>query len=330
MSLMDRVEQAISRLKSSNEQLSGARNSCSYRSHGDAIACGVNNQLNKLKEKLLELPVDVGKGAREAVKDELSGLWNTVTNPIETAKDVVSGVKEAVRDPEQALEEAWNDLKEPYEEDWENGHPGQAIGRGLVEVGQMAIPGWGIVKGGEKALDVLKGLGKGDDGPSNDDSNRNKDDGAGNDDSDSDKSDKTVPSGQEGDAPSGTPTRIDPNERDPNNIRALTRENESAVTLANTGYKVEQNPNVEGLKNPDYKIEGKIADCYAPSTPNARNIASYIQDKVEADQADRIILNLDDSNVKLNDLKQQLTNYPVSGLKEIIVLKNGEVTPFFP
>lgn len=165
MSLMERVEQAMSRLKSTNEQLTGARNSCNYRSRGDAIACGVNNQINRLKEKLLELPGDVIKGAGEAVKDELSGLWDAVTNPIETAKDSWAGLQEAVDDPIGAAKEAWNDFTEPYVEDWENGLQGEAIGRGLVEGGQLAIPGWGFIKGGKKALDILEGLGKDGDAP---------------------------------------------------------------------------------------------------------------------------------------------------------------------
>ncbi len=158
MSLMDRVEQAISRLQSSNEELVGARNSCSYRSHGDAIACGVNNQINRLTEKLLELPGDIVEGAGEAVKDELSGLWDAVTNPIETVKDSWAGLQEAVDDPIGAAKEAWNDFTEPYVEDWENGHPGQAIGRGLVEAALLASP--------TKIFKGLKALGgDGDDAP---------------------------------------------------------------------------------------------------------------------------------------------------------------------
>ena len=46
--------------------------------------------------------------------------------------------------------------------------------------------------------------------------------------------------------------------------RGLGRENESADLLADAGYNVHQNPKVTGDKNPDYLIEGRIFDNYAP------------------------------------------------------------------
>ena len=63
---------------------------------------------------------------------------------------------------------------------------------------------------------------------------------------------------------------------------------------------------------------------------NPRNIASNIEEKVIRNQADRIILNLDDSTVSVEQLRQQLINYPISGLQEIIIVKNGSVIQFFP
>ncbi|WP_433197392.1 hypothetical protein ACQP1G_00900 [Nocardia sp. CA-107356] len=147
------------------------------------------------------------------------------------------------------------------------------------------------------------------------------------------KSDTTKPSGTHDPnaTPGGRRTPIDPNDKDPANIRALTRENESADTLAKGGYKVEQNPSVPGNKNPDYKIEGQIFDNYAPTTGNARNIASTIEGKVTSGQADRIVLNLSDSSVDLTTLKSQLRDWPIQGLKEVIVVdKGGNIVPFFP
>jgi len=79
------------------------------------------------------------------------------------------------------------------------------------------------------------------------------------------------------------------------------RENDSAVLLARAGYRVEQKPVVPGRKEPDYRIEGRIFDNYAPSTSRARNIRRIERveiwdlirkDKVVAEQASRIILNL--------------------------------------
>jgi len=130
--------------------------------------------------------------------------------------------------------------------------------------------------------------------------------------------------------PTGTRTTISPKD-DKATIRSLQRENESADILSQSGYKVEQNPNVSGPKNPDYKIEGRIFDNYAPSTKNPRNIWSLLKkSKIDTGQADRIVLNLEDSAVDLKILKKQFNDWSMSGLKEVIVIKNGQVIPFWP
>lgn len=130
--------------------------------------------------------------------------------------------------------------------------------------------------------------------------------------------------------PRGTPARIRAQD-DAVTTRSLIRENESAQILARAGYDVEQRPPaLPNGKQPDYIIEGQVFDNYAPSGSNPRNIASKIQQKVDSGQTSRNALNLDDSAVPLNDLRQQLKDYPVAGLQEIIVVKNGQVIPFFP
>jgi hypothetical protein len=143
---------------------------------------------------------------------------------------------------------------------------------------------------------------------------------------------RTKPSGRPDPhaAPGGRKTTISPND-DAATIRSLRRENESADLLARNGYKVEQNPIVPGLKNPDYKIEGRIFDNYAPSTSNSRNIWSNLKtEKIDTGQAERIVLNLEDSAVDLNKLKKQFNDWPMPGLKEVIVVKNGQIIPFWP
>jgi Contact-dependent growth inhibition CdiA C-terminal domain len=139
--------------------------------------------------------------------------------------------------------------------------------------------------------------------------------------------------------PGGKSTEINPNEA-PENIRALARENESPITLAQNGYSTIHNPTADELTNigfskaggkkPDFIIEGKVFDNIAPSTGSARNISSRIIEKIDEKQTERIILNLDDSEVSLDKLKEQLTNFPIDGLKELIIIKKGEITPFFP
>jgi hypothetical protein len=142
-------------------------------------------------------------------------------------------------------------------------------------------------------------------------------------------SNHTKPSGQPGGKPSGTPTPLRDNDDAPTR-RSLIRENESAILLAEAGYLVEQNPSVPGSKKPDYKIEGKIFDCYAPTTPDAYNIVETIRRKVGRRQCDRVVLNLDDSQVSQDSMISQLKNNPIANLQEIIIVSNGSIIEFFP
>lgn len=102
--------------------------------------------------------------------------------------------------------------------------------------------------------------------------------------------------------------------------RSLIRENESAELLAQNGFKVEQNPVIAGPKEPDYRINGEIFDNYAPSTSNARNIASEIARKITNGQTERVVVNLADSSVSPAALEAQLTAYAIPGLKQAIII----------
>jgi hypothetical protein len=108
-------------------------------------------------------------------------------------------------------------------------------------------------------------------------------------------------------------------------IRSLIRENESATTLANSGYNVQQNPPaLPNGKKPDYIINGEVFDNYAPSTSSVRNAWSEIDKKVAKGQADNVVVNLADTSITPAVLKEQLSNYPISGLKKIIIIdKSG-------
>lgn len=111
--------------------------------------------------------------------------------------------------------------------------------------------------------------------------------------------------------------------------RSLTRENEAADTLAKNGHDIEQNPKVDGTtRNPDYCIEGEMFDCYSPAgNTKVRNVASTIEEKViEKGQANRVVLNLDDWNGEVKDLIKQLYDYPIEGLEEVLVIKDGVVS----
>ncbi|MBI3713185.1 MAG: hemagglutinin repeat-containing protein, partial [Burkholderiales bacterium] len=109
-------------------------------------------------------------------------------------------------------------------------------------------------------------------------------------------------------------------------IRSLTRENESATNLANNGYKVQQNPpTLPNGKNPDYLINGQIFDNYAPSTSNVRNAADVISRKVAGGQAENIVVNLADSSITTKALREQLMNFPIPGLKQVIIIDKSGV-----
>jgi hypothetical protein len=113
--------------------------------------------------------------------------------------------------------------------------------------------------------------------------------------------------------------------------RSFRRENESADTLAQNGYDVEQNPPPKpNGKEPDYKIEGEYFDCYSPDSSNLDNVRDAISRKVKGGQADRIVLNLDDSPRSMDEIKDVLQRKPIGDLKEIVVVKDGKVVPFFP
>ncbi len=130
--------------------------------------------------------------------------------------------------------------------------------------------------------------------------------------------------------PGGKATKIEAGD-DVSTVRSLTKENESAQKLAKGGYDVVQNPKVPGGKNPDYLIEGRVFDNYAPSTSKVRNIYSEIKTaKVDSGQATRIVLNLDDSPVTIEALTKQFKDWPMSGLDEIIIVRGDKVIPFFP
>ncbi|MCP3104776.1 hypothetical protein LZ198_38515 [Myxococcus sp. K15C18031901] len=136
--------------------------------------------------------------------------------------------------------------------------------------------------------------------------------------------------------PSGHRPRISPDD-DQATVRSLTRENESAELLAKAGFKVEQRPQVTGTtRRPDFRIEERIFDNYAPSTSNPRSIWSVINDtKVnppsKSMQADRIVLNLRDSGVDLSALRRQFLDWPMPRLKEVLVVtREGTILSLWP
>lgn len=126
---------------------------------------------------------------------------------------------------------------------------------------------------------------------------------------------------------SGMPTNIGALD-DAVTTRSLIRENGSAVKLSENGYTVEQNPVIDGTaKKPDYRINGEVFDNYAPETASVRNMAGVIEGKVNSGQANNVVVNLAGSTATPAALRAQLINYPVPGLKQVIVIdQSGGIT----
>lgn len=128
--------------------------------------------------------------------------------------------------------------------------------------------------------------------------------------------------------PSGPPEAL---EGDARKLRGLQRQNEAAALLAKSGYEVQQSPpQRDNGTRPDFIIEGDYFDCYAPTSDNPKNVRTGIRDKVKKRQADRIILDLNDSKLTPEALRDRLHRDPIHGLCEIKIVKGGRVTDFYP
>ena len=125
----------------------------------------------------------------------------------------------------------------------------------------------------------------------------------------------------------GTKTKIPPN-ADPERIRSLTRENDGAQILADSGFHVEQNPVLLNTnKKPDYKINGEIFDCYSPSGSSVRNMHSEVENKILREQTESVVINMADTSATFEAVKQQFMDWPIPGLKKIIVIDQfGKIT----
>ncbi|XOF35016.1 MAG: hypothetical protein ACL93V_06925 [Candidatus Electrothrix sp. YB6] len=137
---------------------------------------------------------------------------------------------------------------------------------------------------------------------------------------------RTTPSKAKGGKPRGDRTPETGSQK-----RKHKRENESANTLADAGYDIDQGPHKKpNGKKPDYKIEDEYFDCLAPDTDNVDQVRKGISRKVNSEQADRIVLNLDDTSLEPSDISEMLRRKPKNGLKEVIGVKNGKITQIFP
>jgi hypothetical protein len=124
--------------------------------------------------------------------------------------------------------------------------------------------------------------------------------------------------------------------------RSDEMENSAAAVLADSGYRVHQNPTPAevaqaradtgdtGLptKNPDYLIEGRVFDCYSPTEPekSLRGVWTETKNKIMKEQTQRVVVNLEDWRGDVRDLQRQFDDWPINGLKEVkVITPQGEI-----
>jgi hypothetical protein len=129
-----------------------------------------------------------------------------------------------------------------------------------------------------------------------------------------------------GAVPEGEPERINPASAAVNQ-ESLRLQNHSAVVLARAGYRVRQLPRIEGWVSPDYEIEGRRFDCYAPlQETDPGRMRNVLGKKIKKGEADRFVVNLDRSPWDADDLRRELARNRPSRLREVLVVKSDSVT----
>jgi filamentous hemagglutinin len=121
------------------------------------------------------------------------------------------------------------------------------------------------------------------------------------------------------------PPEMPPKNASDEMIRSIDRQNEAAQILADHGLTVENLPNTgKGVKNPDLKINGQVADVYSPTSGNLQSIRDKVVEKT-AEQAPNVVINLADSPLSISDVTQYLQRNPVGRANSVILIKDGRV-----
>ncbi|MDA0172609.1 peptidoglycan-binding protein [Solirubrobacter taibaiensis] len=129
--------------------------------------------------------------------------------------------------------------------------------------------------------------------------------------------------------PGGHPAKIPEGQKQSAAIRGLELENDAAEALAKAGYDIVQRPNhgkptKPGERDPDFKIEGRIFDCYSPGKEKpVRGIWTEVHDKVlKKKQTERVVINLADWAGDMTELQSQFTKWPIKQLHEVLIVDN--------
>ncbi|MBN1174042.1 MAG: hypothetical protein JXA67_17850 [Micromonosporaceae bacterium] len=115
--------------------------------------------------------------------------------------------------------------------------------------------------------------------------------------------------------------------------------------LAGRGYRVHQNPAPQEVADarartgetgdpasrPDYLVEGRVFDCYAPRpSTSVRSVWNGVAKKVRHQQTQRVVLNLHDWDDDPEALRQQFAAWPIPDLKEVLaVIPDHNITPIW-
>ncbi|WP_442756924.1 hypothetical protein ACNHKD_17160 [Methylocystis sp. JAN1] len=105
--------------------------------------------------------------------------------------------------------------------------------------------------------------------------------------------------------------------------RGRARENDTADIVWLNRHNVEQlaqRSNAQGVKQPDFRIDGEVFDTFAPASSRTRNIWSYAKKKIYEGQADNILINLMDTPVTIDQILAQFRAFPIPGLKRFWVI----------
>jgi hypothetical protein len=71
--------------------------------------------------------------------------------------------------------------------------------------------------------------------------------------------------------------------------------------------------------------------CFSPAQgKSVRNIWSVARGKVADEQTRRISLNLDDSDVSIDQLKEQFGRWYIQDLEEVIAVRDSKIYRIFP
>jgi Contact-dependent growth inhibition CdiA C-terminal domain len=128
----------------------------------------------------------------------------------------------------------------------------------------------------------------------------------------------------------GDPEDVGP--RAPAHVQESIRiQNRTADVLASAGYRVRHLRRVHGSPSPDYDIEGRAFDCYAPerNTP-LDTIRTRLKSKMNQKQAYRFVVNLDRTQHSAEDLRTYFAGRASNRMQELIVIKDGVISRIWP